>query len=148
MHPVLAGVIDADTHGAFALWPMYLLCSLAATLALWIRLVLSSSTRAHHVVSIAPSARTSFVVELTDMSDVATTFQQPRTMNEGLVQRLRTTVYTCMSVVRSRPLIFWLDLFWFILWLLYICDELLFAVIMNLVLIPGLSCSVRNTDQV
>ena len=49
LHPFTASAIDGSRK--YALWPIYLLCSLSATLALWIRLVLSSSHRAHELLS-------------------------------------------------------------------------------------------------
>lgn len=107
LHPFVTK--DIEVAGKFAIWPIWLLSSLGVTLFLWIKLVLSSSQRAHQLLS-RQTTRSSHVDSV-------------RYAGESLAIKVAAPIIQWVKSVPTKSITFWTDVLWFVLWLIYLLGE-------------------------
>ena len=103
-------VRDIDQGGKYAVWPFWLLISLGITLALSINLVAYSSRRAN---AFPPSSQ----------HMAASRSAQVVVSDTSLRGRLISSLPKWVRKLPQKPPFFWIDFFWFVLWLLYIVSK-------------------------
>lgn len=105
-------VKEIDTGAKFAIWPVWLLFSLIITLILSINLIVSGSQRAH---SLLPRTETRAI----DEEDT----KSYRVTSVSWMSRQGRVTWKWILSIPYKSIMFWIDVLWSVLWLIYIICE-------------------------